>query len=152
MIKQISYVLLKKCLDEIGIRTVADDDGTLLTLFRANEQYGHDMVIRYIVRGPWLHIVGQVPGEKIPEERFADMMMALNLLHINGLKATGALHDDSFRFKYSLMIDEEVSEGHVLESGARTGTESIRNAFVELEKLVEDYERNHKRYTLAVIG
>lgn len=31
MIKQISYDLLKKCLDEIGIRTVPDDDGTLLT-------------------------------------------------------------------------------------------------------------------------
>jgi hypothetical protein len=152
MIKQLSYDLLKKCLDGIGIRTVPDEDGTLLTLFRADERYRHDLVIRYIVRGPWLHIVGQVPGEKIPEERFADMMMALNLLHINGLKATGALHDDSFRFKYSLMIDEEVSEGHVLESGARTGTESIQNAFVELEKLIEDYERNHKRYALAVIG
>jgi hypothetical protein len=152
MIKQISYDLLKKCLDEIGIRTVPDDDGTLLTLFRADERYGHDMVIRYIVRGPWLHIVGQVPGGIVPEERRGDMMIALNLLNVKGRVAPGALHDNSVRFKYSLMVDEEVTEEFVLESGVRTGTDSIRNAFVELEKLVDDYERNQKKYTLAVIG
>lgn len=152
MIKQISYDLLKKCLDGIGIRTVPDADGTLLTLIRADERYGHDMIIRYIVRGPWLHIVGQVPDSIVPEERHTDMMLALNLLNINGTFAPGALHGNSVRFKYSLMVDEEVSEEYVLESGARTGTESIRNAFVEFEKLVEDYERNHKKYTLSVIG
>lgn len=152
MIKQISYDLLKKCLDEIGIRTVPDEDGSLLTVFRADERYRHDMVVRYIVRGPWLHIVGQVPDGTLPEERRRDMMMALNMLNVNGAVAPGALHDNSVRFKYSLMVDEEVSEEFVLESGVRTGTDSIRNAFVELEKLVEDYERNHKKYTLAVIG
>lgn len=152
MIKQISYDLLKKCLDEIGIRTVSDEDGSLLTVFRADERYRHDMVVRYIVRGPWLHIVGQVPDGTLPEERRRDMMMALNMLNVNGTVAPGALHDNSVRFKYSLMVDEEVSEEFVLESGVRTGTDSIRNAFVELEKLVEDYERNHKKYTLAVIG
>lgn len=152
MIKQISYDLLKKCLDEIGIRTVSDEDGSLLTVFRADERYRHDMVVRYIVRGPWLHIVGQVPDGTLPEERRRDMMMALNMLNVNGTVAPGALHDNSVRFKYSLMVDEEVSEEFVLESGVRTGTDSIRNAFVELEKLVEDYERNHKKYTLAVFG
>lgn len=113
MIKQISYDLLKKCLDEIGIRTVLDDDGTLLTVIRADERYGHDMVIRYIVRGLWLHIVGQMPGGIVPEERRRDMMIALNLLNVKGRVSPGAPHDNSVRFKYSLMVDDHDSgRGH----------------------------------------
>ena len=64
----------------------------------------------------------------------------------------GALHDNTIMFKHSLMVDEDVSEEHILENWVKAGTESIWNAFVEFEKNAKDDEGNYKRYTLPVLG
>lgn len=152
MVNNLSYVLIHGLLAEAGIKVVPDTNGTLLTLRRANDEFPHHVVIRYIVKNFWLHLVGQASGYDVPQESRQDVMVALNLHNMRHHGCVGALHNDTVMFKYSLLVDRPVSMEYVLENGVKSGTESIWKAFVEFDKNMKDDEGNYKRYTLPVIG
>lgn len=152
MVNHLSYALVSGLLSEAHIKTVTDTDGTLLTVLKDSEGFGHKILIRYIVKDDWLHIMGQASGYTIPEEHRQNVMAALNLFNMNHPGCGGALHGDTVMFKYSLLVDCPVSEDCVLENGLKASTNSIRNAFVEFDKLIKDDKGNYKSFFLPVIG
>ena len=103
MVNHLSYELIGGLLSEARIKTVTDSDGTLLTVLKANDDFGHTVLIRYIVKADWLYIVGQASGYVIPEEHRQDVMAALNLHNMNNPGCGGALHGDTVMFKRSLL-------------------------------------------------
>ena len=152
MVNHLSYALIGGLLSEAHIKTVTDTDGTLLTVLKDNEDFGHKILIRYIVKDDWLHIVGQASGYTIPEEQRQNVMAALNLYNMNHPGCGGALHGDTVMFKQSLLVDRPVSVDYVLENGIKASTNCIGNAFVEFDKLIKDKKGNYKSIFLPVIG
>lgn len=152
MIRNLSTELVRSLLAKADISVVQDKDGRFLTVLKSNEQFNHDVVIRYIVRGECLLMVGQASAYDVPAECRSDVILALNIHNMRRYACAGALHDNTIMFKHSLMVDEDVSEEHILENCVKAGTESIWNAFVEFEKNAKDDEGNYKRYTLPVLG
>lgn len=137
---------------EAGIKTILDQDGSLLTVLTADEQFGHNVLIRYIVRGDSLLIVGQASDYNVPKQAQKNVLKALNIHNINHPETSGDLHDDTVMFKHSVMIDEDVSEDYVREHVVKMGTNDIRQAFIELEKEIKDNEGNYKEFALHVFG
>lgn len=139
-------------MSEAGVKTIPDQDGSLLTVLTADELFCHNILIRYILRGDCLLIVGQASDYKVPKHAQKDVLMALNIHNINHPETVGDLHDDTVMFKHSVMIDEDVSEDYVREHVVKMGTDDIRRSFVELEKEIKDNEGNYKEFTLRVLG
>lgn len=152
MVNHLSYALVSGLLAEAHIKTVTDTDGTLLTVLKDSEGFGHKILIRYIVKDDWLHIMGQASGYTIPEEHRQNVMAALNLFNMNHPGCGGALHGDTVMFKYSLLVDCPVSEDYVLENGLKASTKSILRSFVEFDKFIKDKNGNYKSFFLPVIG
>jgi hypothetical protein len=152
MVNNLSYAFIRGLLAEAGIKVVPDSDGSLLTVLKDNEDFGHKILIRYIVKDDWLHIVGQASGYTVPPERRQDVLVALNLHNMNHPRCGGALHDDTVMFKFSLLVDSPVSVDYVLENGIKASTNSIRSSFVEFDKFIKDIDGNYKSFFLPVIG
>ena len=152
MIRTISIELVRDLLTKAGIAVVQDKDGRFLTVLKAKKQFNHDVVIRYILRGECLLMVGQASAYDVPVECRNDVILALNIHNMRRHTCAGALHDNTIMFKHSMLVDEDVSEEHILDNWVKAGTEGIWNAFVEFEKNSKDDEGHYKRYTLPVLG
>lgn len=56
MKNELNRDLLRDSLDKIGLLTSIDNDGDLRTVLSADEDFGHDVVIYYLIREGWLGV------------------------------------------------------------------------------------------------
>ncbi len=134
MVNGISRDLIRNYLDQIGISTRVDNDGDLFTILSADNDFGHDVIIYYIVQDNWLRIYGYASDYEVSNSNKGRVLLALN--EFNQLHSTpvGVLENNSIKFKHCLLLDEEVSEAYIKENGIRLGHSSIWRAFVDFDK------------------
>lgn len=140
MIRRISRDLIRMYLDEMGVTTRIDEEGDLVTVLKADDDFSHDVVIFYMVRGGWLHVEGQAVDYNVDEKERIRVLEALNEHNGSHTMSFGFLYKGLIKFKHSLLIDEEVSEAYLKKNGLRLGIYTIWRSFVELDQQLRSTE------------
>lgn len=130
MPKSIDLDLIRTYFDELQIATRIDDDGDLVLVQGADEDFGHDVVIFVMVRNNRLSYAAGVPDYK-PE---GDLLALANRHNCRSVLPTAVVREDSIRMECSFLLDEEVSKEYIVENCIKVVLGSIWRSFVDFEK------------------
>lgn len=130
----ISTSQIRQYLDELHISTTIDEDGDLMLVQSADEEFGHDVVIFIIVRNNRLSYIASArnyePGQ--------DLYFLANRHNCRKVLPVAVVRDGQIRMEYSFLLDEEVSKEYIVENCIKMVLGSIWRAYVDLEKDEED--------------
>lgn len=122
--------LIRSYIDELHISTRIDDDGDMVIVQNADEDFGHDVVIFIIVNNNRLSYAAGAPGYE-PE---ADPYFLANRHNCRRNMPTAVIRDGNIRMECSFLLDEEVSKEYIVENCIKMVLGSIWQAYVGLEK------------------
>lgn len=122
--------LIREYLDELHIATRTDDDGDLVIVQSADEDFQHDVVIFVIVNDNRLSFAAGAPGYKPA----GDPLFLANRHNCRRNLPTAVVRDSNIRMECSFLLDEEVSKAYIVENCIKMPLGSIWRAFVGLEK------------------
>ena len=122
--------LIRDYLDELHISTRIDDDGDMVIVQSADDDFGHDVVIFVIVNNNRLSYAAGAPGY----EPVQDPYFLANRHNCRRNIPTAVVRDGSVRMECSFLLDEEVSEAYIVENCIKMVLGSIWQAYVGLEK------------------
>lgn len=122
--------LIRGYLDELKISTRLDDDGDIMIVQSADEDFGHDVVIFVMVNNNRLSYAAGAPGYE-PQQ---DVYYLANRHNCRRNLPTAVVRDGNVRMECSFLLDEEVSKAYIVENCIKMVLGSIWRAYVELEK------------------
>lgn len=122
--------LIRGYLDELRISTRLDDDGDMVIVQSADEDFGHDVVIFVMVNNNRLSYAAGAPGYE-PRQ---DPYHLANRHNCRRNLPTAVVRDGSVRMECSFLLDEEVSKAFIVENCIKMVLGSIWRAYVDLEK------------------
>ena len=122
--------LIRGYLDELHISTRIDDDGDMVIVQSADEDFGHDVVIFVIVNNNRLSYAAGAPGYE-PKQ---DLYQLANRHNCRRNLPTAVVRDENIRMECSFLLDEEVSKAYIVENCIKMVLGSIWQAYVGLEK------------------
>ena len=122
--------LIRGYLDEIGVATQIDEDGDLVIVQGADEDFGHNVVIVITVNNNRLSYAAGAPGY----EPKGDLYMLANRHNCSHHMPTAVVRNDAVRMEYSFLLDEEVSKEYIVENCIKMILGSIWRSFVTLEQ------------------
>ncbi|MBO4941827.1 MAG: YbjN domain-containing protein [Muribaculaceae bacterium] len=122
--------LIRSYLDELNISTRIDDDGDMVIVQSADDDFGHDVVIFVMVNNNRLSYVAGAPGYA-PD---ADPFFLANRHNCRRNMPTAVVRDGNIRMECSFLLDEEVSKEYIVENCIKMVLGSIWQAYVGLEK------------------
>lgn len=122
--------LIRGYLDELRISTRLDDDGDMVIVQTADEDFGHDVVIFVMVNNNRLSYAAGAPGYQ-PRQ---DVYHLANRHNCRRNLPTAVVRDGNVRMEYSFLLDEEVSKEFIVENCIKMVLGSIWRSYVDLEK------------------
>lgn len=122
--------LIRSYLDELQIPTRLDDDGDMVIVQPADEDFAHDVVIFVMVSNNCLSYMAGATGYT----PYGDIYQLANRHNCRRTFPTAVVRDDAIRMEYSFVLDEEVSKDYIVENCIKMILGSIWRAFVDLEK------------------
>ncbi len=122
--------LIREYLDELHISTRIDEDGDMVIVQTADEDFGHDVVIFVIVKNNRLSYAAGAPGY----EPKTDPYFLANRHNCRRNLPTAVVRDGNVRMECSFLLDEEVSKEYIVENCIKMVLGSTWRAFVDLEK------------------
>lgn len=121
---------IRQYLDELNISTRIDDDGDMVIVQTADEDFGHDVVIFVMVNDNRLSYAAGAPGYVTSQ----DPMILANRHNCTRNMPTAVVRDGNIRMECSFLLDEEVSKAYIVENCIKMVLGSIWQGFVNLEK------------------
>lgn len=122
--------IIRGYLDELRISTRLDDDGDMVVVQSADEDFGHDVVIFVMVNNNRLSYAVSAPGYE-PRQ---DPYHLANRHNCRRNLPTAVVRDGNVRMECSFLLDEEVSKAYIVENCIKMVLGSIWRAYVDLEK------------------
>ncbi len=122
--------IIRGYLDELRISTRLDDDGDMVVVQSADEDFGHDVVIFVMVNNNRLSYAAGAPGYE-PRQ---DPYHLANRHNCRRNLPTAVVRDGNVRMECSFLLDEEVSKSYIVENCIKMVLGSIWRAYVDLEK------------------
>ena len=122
--------IIRGYLDELRISTRRDDDGDMVVVQSADEDFGHDVVIFVMVNNNRLSYAAGAPGYE-PRQ---DPYHLANRHNCRRNLPTAVVRDGNVRMECSFLLDEEVSKAYIVENCIKMVLGSIWRAYVDLEK------------------
>ena len=122
--------IIRGYLDELRISTRLDDDGDMVVVQSADEDFGHDVVIFVMVNNNRLSYAAGAPGY----EPHQDPYHLANRHNCRRNLPTAVVRDGNVRMECSFLLDEEVSKAYIVENCIKMVLGSIWRAYVDLEK------------------
>ena len=122
--------IIREYLDELHIATRIDDDGDMVIVQSADEDFGHDVVIFVMVNNNRLSYAAGAPGYT-PQ---SDLYQLANRHNCRRNMPTAVVRDGNIRMECSFLLDEEVSKEYIVENCIKMVLGSIWQAYVGLEK------------------
>ncbi len=122
--------LIRGYLDELHISTRIDDDGDMVIVQSADNDFGHDVVIFVIVNNNRLSYSAGASGYRPAQDPFT----LANRHNCRRYLPTAVVRDGNVRMECSFLLDEEVSKAFIVENCIKMVLGSIWRAYVELEK------------------
>ena len=132
--------IIRGYLDELRISTRLDDDGDMVVVQSADEDFGHDVVIFVMVNNNRLSYAAGAPGYE-PRQ---DPYHLANRHNCRRNLPTAVVRDGNVRMECSFLLDEEVSKAYIVENCIKMVLGSIWRAYVDLEKKTETPNRKIK--------
>lgn len=129
-ISSIDMNLIRSYLDELQISTRLDDDGDMVIVQNADEDFNHDIVIFVMVHNNRLSYAAGAP-DYIPA---GDLFQLANRHNCTRTMPMAVVRNGNIRMECSFLIDEEVSKQYIVENCIKMVLGSIWRGFVELEK------------------
>lgn len=126
----IDKVLIRTYLDELHISTRIDDDGDIVIVQGADEEFAHDVVIFVMVNNNRLSYAAGAPD-------YSPAGNPLELANRHNCRKnmpTAVVRDGNIRMECSFLLDEEVSKEYIVENCIKMVLGSIWHAFVDLEE------------------
>ncbi|MDE6207304.1 MAG: hypothetical protein K2M55_05805 [Muribaculaceae bacterium] len=122
--------LIRDYFDELRISTRLDDDGDMVVVQAADEDFPHDVIIFVMVNNNRLSYAAMASGYQ-PQ---GDLYQLAN--HHNCVRnlPVAVVRDGNIRMECSFLLDEEVSKEYIVENCIKMVLGSIWHAFVNLEK------------------
>ncbi len=128
--KGINQSTLRDLLDEAGIATKKDDEGDLMTVLSADDDFPYDMVAWFIVdEDNWLTIIARSFDFKV-----ADPLPLANEYNRTHRSVSCVAEEEAVFFKLAFLLDEEVSSQYVIENCLRFGLSCSWRSFCDLWK------------------
>lgn len=127
--KGINKKIICSLLEKAGVTYNTDEDGSLLVLQGADEDFPHNVLIYIIVNNNRLSFFGGAPDYH-PEGNLLEMANNHNLNHFIPI---AVVRDGNVRMEQHFILDEEVSEQHVIENCLLMPLASIWHAFKDFE-------------------
>ena len=121
---------VRQYLDELHISTSIDEDGDLMLVQRADEDFGHDVVVFILVRNNRLGYIASAQGYE-PQE---DLYFLANRHNARKILPVAVVRGKEIRMEYSFLLDEEVSKEYIVENCIKMVLGSIWRGYVDLEK------------------
>ncbi len=122
--------IIRGYLDELRISTRLDDDGDMVVVQSADEDFGHDVVIFVMVNNNRLSYAAGAPGYE-PRQ---DPYHLANRHNCRKNLPTAVVRDGNVRMEYSYLLDEEVSREYIRENCLGMTLSSIWHGFMHLER------------------
>ena len=122
--------IIRGYLDELRISTRLDDDGDMVIVQSADEDFGHDVVIFVMVNNNRLSYAAGAPGYE-PRQ---DPYHLANRHNCRRNMPTAVVRDGNVRMECSFLLDEEVSKAYIVENCIKMVLGSIWQSYVGLEK------------------
>ena len=122
--------IIRGYLDELRISTRLDDDGDMVVVQSADEDFGHNVVIFVMVNNNRLSYAAGAPGYE-PRQ---DPYHLANRHNCRRNLPTAVVRDGNVRMECSFLLDEEVSKAYIVENCIKMVLGSIWRAYVDLEK------------------
>ena len=121
--------LIRGYLDELHISTRIDEDGDMVIVQSADDDFGYDVVIFVMVNNNRLTYSAGAPGYKPSQDPY----MLANRHNCRRYIPTAVVRDDNVLMDCSFLLDEEVSKEYIIENCIKMVLGSIWNAYVTLE-------------------
>ena len=121
--------LIRSYFDELKIATHIDDDGDMVVIQSADEDFGHDVVIFVFVNNNRLSYAAGA-REYRPE---GDLLMLANRHNCRRNMPTAVVRDGNIRMECSFLLDEEVSKEYIVENCIKMVLGTIWRGFRDLE-------------------
>lgn len=127
--KGINQSTLRDLLDEAGIATKKDDEGDLMTVLSADDDFPFDMIAWFMVEDNWLTIITRSFDFKVK-----DPYTVANEYNRTHRAVSCIAEDDAVFFKLGFLLDEEVSTQYVIENCLRFGVGCSWHSFADIWK------------------
>ena len=128
--KEIDKHIIRDFFDELHISTRIDDDGDMVIVQSADEDFGHDVVIFVIVKNIRLSYTAGASNYS-PSQ---DIYFLANRHNCRKNLPVAVVRNGSIRMEYSFLLDEEVSKEYIVENCIKMVLGSIWRGFCDLEK------------------
>lgn len=130
-VKSIDAHMLRDLLDEARISTKKDDDGDLMTVLSADNDFPNDVFIWYMLDGNWLTIIARSFDYKLDDP--VTVANDYNRSH-RGVACIGEPENGTIYFKLGFLLDEEVSTTYILENCIKFGTSCSWRSFCDIHQ------------------
>ncbi len=128
--KHIDKYIIRDMLDELNIPSRYDDDGDLVLMQMADEDFVYDVVVYLIVEDERLSFVA-FAADYEPRGNLYELANRHNT-HKN--IPTAVVRDNVIRMEYSYVLDEEVSREYIVKCCIQRTLGAIWHGFMELER------------------
>lgn len=122
--------IIRSYLEELQISVSVDDDGDLVIVQTADEDFPHDVVIFIMVNNNRLSFAAGAPGYTVSSDPYK-LANRHNCTHILPM---AVVRGENIRMECSFLLDEEVSKEYIVNNCIRMSIASIWRAFCTLEK------------------
>ena len=128
--KGIDLRSVRDFLDELHIPSSYDDDGDLMVVLHADEDFVYDVVVYLLVQDDRLTFLAQA----FDYEPTGNPYELANRHNCRNTMPMAVVRDGIIRMEYSFLLDEEVSHEYVRDNCVRMPISSIWHAFMNLER------------------
>ena len=132
--KGIDKYIIRDILDEMHVATSFDDDGDLMVVQQADEDFVYDVVIYIIVNDNRLTFMAMAQDY----EPAGDLLFLANRHNCRKNMPTAVVRNGHVRMEYSFLLDEEVSREYIRENCLGMALGSIWHGFRNLKRDDED--------------
>ncbi len=122
--------LIRQYLDELHISTRIDEDGDILIVQSADDDFGYDVMIYIMINDGCMTYIAGANGY----EPMGNLYELANDHNCRVRTPTAVVRDGKIRMECSYFLDEEVSKEYIIENCIKLPIASIWQAFVHFEK------------------
>lgn len=126
----IDKYIIRDILDELHVATSYDDEGDLMIVQQADEDFVYDVLIYILVNNDRLTYIAYAPGY----EPRGNLYELANRNNCRKNLPMAVVREGQIRMEYSFLLDEEVSREYIRENCIGMTLGAIWHAFVDLEK------------------
>lgn len=131
--KGITQSQVRDILDEVNIPSRIDSDGNLYTVLPADDDFGYDVAIYFVVHDDSLLLHAFAVGLNVPEPSTVDVLVGINELAIKNKFPKAYIYDHTIMCDHWVVLDEEVSPEYVRENCIRMIIPFMWGFFVKMQ-------------------